>query len=389
MEKRSYSDPDLTSENQTRKNLKSARLKKINQSLRLKGEINFQLNDTFTFDPQKYIGNAKLELIDNEADDEIPPPYTSLSDGIQIKKFKSETDLKSIEISVISFEKLKIQHKTRKKRPNLQAKQGYGSIVERLIGGIFSISCLFPKKINFSTHHQQNIAHEDLELKDFLGRGAQGSVYRAVFKNEEVAVKIVESKEDADVQHLMKLDHKNLVKFKGTAINGEKKFFGIVMEFCPKKSLYEFLNHQILLEPSKIIEMAKQITEGMSYLHEKKIIHRDLKSPNILLAENNVLKITDFGACKDISDEGTEKSFKGTDETTNTINTRALVSNITFKITEEKNDYYLFFVYLTKSIESDAFIFISSDIFSIFITFPEPFSLPFSLDLFHYFYGIV
>lgn len=274
MEKRSQSEPDLSRQIT---NSKFSRSQKINRSLRIKGETNFQLTDTFIFD-RNNLKNAKLEIIDNENDDEIPPPYASLSKTL--KKFKSETDLKSIGINEISWENFKIKNKHKKKRSSSLLKQGSNiTLVERLISSIFSISCIFPKKINFTQNHHQNVPYSDLELKEYLGSGAQGSVHKATFKNKEVAVKIVKSIEDAEIQHLMKLDHKNLVRFTGTCIDEEKKFYGIVMEFCSKKSLYEFLNNQNLVKPSKIVEMAKQITEGMNYLHEKKIIHRDLKSP--------------------------------------------------------------------------------------------------------------
>lgn len=275
MEKRSQSNPDLASV--TRRDYeKCPRMQKINRSLRQRGETNFQLTDTVTFDCQKYLKNAKLEVLDDRNDYETPPPYTSLP--TKITKFKSETDLKTIDTADVSVENLKNQHKRKKKRSYHVIKQEeYSSLVERLFGTILSISCVFPKKI--SQHHQQKIPYSELEIHEYLGGGAQGSVYRAIYRNENVALKKVNSKEDAEIQHLKKLDHRNLVKFKGVSIDHDKKLYGIVMEYCPNKSLYEFLGKQILLMPSKIIDMAKQITDGMNYLHEKKIIHRDLKSP--------------------------------------------------------------------------------------------------------------
>lgn len=274
MEKRSQSEPDLAIDTTNSKCLHS---KKINRSLRLKGETNFQLIETLTLD-KNYLKNAMLEIIDNANDYETPPPYTNLPKVI--KKFKSETNLKSIDNTEISWNDFKIQSKNKKNRSSTMLKQGSNTtFVERLINGFFFISCIFPKKIKFTQNHHQNVSYSDLELKEYLGSGAQGSVHKATYKNDEVAIKIVKSIEDADIKHLMKLNHKNLVKIIGTCINQEEKFYGIVMEFCPKKSLYEFLNGQILLKPSKIVEMAKDIAEGMNYLHEKRIIHRDLKSP--------------------------------------------------------------------------------------------------------------
>lgn len=85
------------------------------------------------------------------------------------------------------------------------------------------------------------------------------------------------------------------------------------MEFCP----YGPLN-QILTEGSKVIttnrvvSWSKQIAVGMQYLHMHKIIHRDLKSPNILIGQNEVIKISDFGTSREFNDISTKMSFAGT-----------------------------------------------------------------------------
>lgn len=96
-----------------------------------------------------------------------------------------------------------------------------------------------------------------------------------------MAIKKVKSKEEANVKHLMRLNHPNLVKFKGMSFNGEK-FYCIVMEYCQHGQLYTYLSNlkdKELLKPSLMIDWSKQIANGMNYLHINKIIHRDLKSP--------------------------------------------------------------------------------------------------------------
>lgn len=94
----------------------------------------------------------------------------------------------------------------------------------------------------------------------------------------------MKSKEEANVKHLMRLNHPNLVKFKGVSVNVEK-FYCIVMEYCPYGQLYTHLSNlkdKELLKPSQMMDWSKQIACGMNYLHTNKIIHRDLKSPKYL-----------------------------------------------------------------------------------------------------------
>lgn len=96
-----------------------------------------------------------------------------------------------------------------------------------------------------------------------------------------MAIKKVRSKEEANVKHLMRLNHPNLVKLKGVSFNDDK-FSCIVMEYCPYGQLYTHLSSlkdKELLKPTQMLDWSKQIAHGMNYLHMNKIIHRDLKSP--------------------------------------------------------------------------------------------------------------
>lgn len=161
-----------------------------------------------------------------------------------------------------------------------------------LFEGIFG--CIRPI-INFWSTTKSNINQnlKDNDSEDFevpfesltnlqwLGSGAQGCVFKGLLNNEEVAIKKVKSKEETNISKLRKLNHPNLVKFKGVSLNGDK-FFCIIMEFCPYGQLFTYLNNtkqKSILRPAKMMDWAKQIAKGMHYLHNNKIIHRDLKSP--------------------------------------------------------------------------------------------------------------
>lgn len=127
------------------------------------------------------------------------------------------------------------------------------------------------------------IPFEEFGSFKFIGSGAQGCVFKSTLRGEEVAVKKVKTKEEANVKHLRRLNHQNLVKFKGHLLDNEKVYC-IVMEYCSLGNLYSFIeesrtNQNNFIKPDKMMNWAKQIASGMSYLHTNKIIHRDLKSP--------------------------------------------------------------------------------------------------------------
>lgn len=136
------------------------------------------------------------------------------------------------------------------------------------------------EKYRRESNQEISIPFENLRNLQYLGSGAQGCVFKGLLNNEEVAIKKVKSKEEANIKHLMRLNHENLVKFKGVSHN--ENFYCIIMEYCPNGQLYTHLNSlrdKTLLKPTLMIDWAKQIARGMNYLHLNKFIHRDLKSP--------------------------------------------------------------------------------------------------------------
>lgn len=134
---------------------------------------------------------------------------------------------------------------------------------------------------------------------------------------------------ETEIRHLRKLNHKNIVAFKGVCTGvgangngngghggngvGAVTSYCIVMEFCPYGQLCQFLKQCESLYPMLVIDWSRQIASGMAYLHKHMIIHRDLKSPNVLISHNNVLKISDFGTSRQLNDcHSTKMSFAGT-----------------------------------------------------------------------------
>ena len=87
------------------------------------------------------------------------------------------------------------------------------------------------------------------------------------------------------------LDHPNLCKFVGASVEAPK--IAILMEYCPKGSLYDVLqNKEIHFSWGFRFSFADDIAAGMAYLHSKGILHSRLKSSNCLINDRWVLKIT-------------------------------------------------------------------------------------------------
>ncbi|KAM9448311.1 mitogen-activated protein kinase kinase kinase 20-like isoform 1-T1 [Salvelinus alpinus] len=146
------------------------------------------------------------------------------------------------------------------------------------------------------------IKFDDIHFYENCGGGSFGSVYRArwIPQDKEVAVKkLLKIENEAEI--LSVLSHRNIIQFYGAIL--EAPNYGIVTDYASGGSLYDYLSsaESEEMDQEQVMTWAMEIAKGMHYLHSEapvKVIHRDLKSRNVVVTADKVLKICDFGASR-------------------------------------------------------------------------------------------
>eukprot|EP00850_Spirogloea_muscicola_P003316 SM000013S26485 [mRNA] locus=s13:633302:635360:- [translate_table: standard] len=174
-----------------------------------------------------------------------------------------------------------------------------------------------------------------INLTSVVAHGTYGTVYRGTFAGQDVAVKLLEWGEENTMSraqlHSLRaafeqevaiwhmLSNPNVTQFIGAALGSKDGFLipsstdgdnslvsmsanvcCVVVEFLPGGTLKDYLiKHQRKKIPfRKVLQLALDVARGLAYLHSKKIVHRDVKSENMLLDKRGTVKIADFGVAR-------------------------------------------------------------------------------------------
>ncbi|XP_061953897.1 serine/threonine-protein kinase STY13-like isoform X3 [Populus nigra] len=169
-----------------------------------------------------------------------------------------------------------------------------------------------------------------LAIKTVIARGTFGTVHRGVYDSQDVAVKLLDwgeegQRTEAEIAALRaaftqevavwhKLDHPNVTKFIGATMgsadlqiqtaNGQigmpNNICCVVVEYLAGGALKSYLikNRRRKLAFKVVVELALDLARGLNYLHSQKIVHRDVKTENMLLDKTRTVKIADFGVAR-------------------------------------------------------------------------------------------
>lgn len=153
-----------------------------------------------------------------------------------------------------------------------------------------------------------------------IATGSSGDLYKGTFCSQDVAIKVLRGEHLDDklqgefvqeVSIMRKVRHKNVVQFIGSCTRPPS--LCIVTEFMSGGSMYDFLHKQKRsLNLQSLLRVAIDVSKGMHCLNQNHIIHRDLKSANILMDENGVVKVADFGVARVQDQTGVMTAETGT-----------------------------------------------------------------------------
>ena len=106
------------------------------------------------------------------------------------------------------------------------------------------------------------------------------------------------------------LDHINVVKF--ISVFEDDSFVYIVLELCKSKSMLELHKRRKIVSEPETRYFVHQIVQGIVYLHQKRVVHRDLKLGNLFLNDSLTVKLGDFGLATEVKDGERKQTICGT-----------------------------------------------------------------------------
>ena len=151
------------------------------------------------------------------------------------------------------------------------------------------------------------------EVNELIGVGGMSLVYKAydVIEAKNVAIKILKDEYFGNSEFMKRfknesravavLSHPNIVKVLNVSFGTNFQY--IVMEYISGITLKEYISKKIKIDWKESVQIIKQVLKALAHAHSRGIIHRDIKPQNIMITEDNIVKVTDFGIARFFNNE--------------------------------------------------------------------------------------
>ena len=151
------------------------------------------------------------------------------------------------------------------------------------------------------------------EVNELIGVGGMSLVYKAydIIEAKNVAIKILKDEYFGNSEFMKRfknesravavLSHPNIVKVLNVSFGTNFQY--IVMEYISGITLKEYISKKIKIDWKESVQIIKQVLKALAHAHSRGIIHRDIKPQNIMITEDNIVKVTDFGIARFFNNE--------------------------------------------------------------------------------------
>lgn len=189
------------------------------------------------------------------------------------------------------------------------------------------------------TQIKGSILSNRYEILEILGSGGMATVYKGkdLILNRLVAIKILKTEYNSDEEFVIKfkkesqaaakLSHPNIVNIFDVGYSDNHHY--IVMELVNGNTLKDYLSHMNgFMKEDAIINIVLQVASALTEAHAKEIVHRDIKSQNILVGENGSIKVADFGIARAAT-------------TSTLVNTKEIIGSVHYASPEQARGGYV------------------------------------------------